>query len=328
MPNPVIVDVIRGGLVESRHTGAIAVVDAAGRLLFSAGDIAVPVYPRSAIKALQCVPLIDSGAADRFGFTAEEIALACSSHNGEATHVKVARSMLAKSASAEQHYECGVQWPMRIEEQRALASTGGQPDQVHNNCSGKHAGMLALARMLGAAPADYVKIDHPVQQAVAAAIAGYCDVDPAALAHGIDGCSVPTWAYPLRNMALGFARLTTTATGQRIIAAVRQHPLMVAGTGRFDTQLMQALPRVFAKVGAEGVYCGCVADAGIGIALKCDDGSTRAAEAAFAKVLSALDCWSAAEQASLAKFTVVTLRNWRQIPIGEVRAVSLFNDRI
>jgi L-asparaginase II len=328
MPNPVIVEVSRGGLVESRHTGAVVVVDAAGRLLFSAGDVARPVFPRSAIKAFQCVPLIDSGAADRFGFTPEEIALACASHNGEAAHVKVARSMLAKSASAEQHYECGVQWPMRIEEQRALAGSGGHPAQVHNNCSGKHAGMLALAHMLGAASTDYVKIDHPVQLAVAAAIARYCDVDPAALAHGIDGCSVPTWAFPLRNMALGFARLTTTATGQRIIAAVRQHPFMVAGTGRFDTQLMLALPRVFAKVGAEGVYCGCIADAGIGIALKCDDGGTRAAEAAFAQALSGLDCWSPAERATLAKFTVVPLHNWRQIPVGEIRAVSLAGEGI
>lgn len=322
MPNPIIAEVTRGDTVESRHSGAYAVVDAAGKLLRSGGDITAPVFPRSAIKAFQCVPLIDSGAADRFGFTEEEIALTCASHNGEPEHVRVARSMLAKAETPETCYECGVHWPMRAEAQQELARTGGAPDQVHNNCSGKHSGMLALARQLGAAPADYVKIEHPVQQAVAKAIASYCDVDPAKLAWGIDGCSVPTWAFPLRNMALGFARLTGTPTGRRITDAVQKHPFMVAGTGRFDTRLMQALPRVFVKVGAEGVYCGCIPHAGIGIALKCDDGGTRAAEVAMAGVLAALDVWTAEERATLKTFIRVPMTNWRKIPVGEVRAVA------
>jgi L-asparaginase II len=322
MPNPIIAEVTRGDTVESRHSGAFAVVDAAGKLLRSAGDIAAPVFPRSAIKAFQCVPLIESGAADRFGFTDEEIALTCASHNGEPEHVRVARSMLAKAETPETCYECGVHWPMRAETQQELARTGGAPDQVHNNCSGKHAGMLALARQLGATTADYVKIEHPVQQAVAKAIATYCDVKPAKLNWGIDGCSVPTWAFPLRNMALGFARLTTTPTGQRITDAVRKHPFMVAGTARFDTRLMQALPRVFVKVGAEGVYCGCIPHAGLGIALKCDDGGTRAAEVALAGVLLSLDVWTPEEQAILQGFTSVAMKNWRQIHVGDVRAVS------
>jgi L-asparaginase II len=322
MPNPIIAEATRGGIVESRHSGAFAVVDTAGKLLRVAGDIAVPIFPRSAVKAFQCVPLIESGAADRFGFSDEEIALACASHNGEPEHVRVARSMLAKAETVETCYECGVHWPMRAETQQELARTGGTPDQVHNNCSGKHAGMLALARQLKADTTDYVKIDHPVQQAVAKAIANYCDVDPAKLVHGIDGCSVPTWAFPLRNMALGFARLTTTPAGRRITDAVRQHPFMVAGTGRFDTRLMQALPRVFVKVGAEGVYCGCIPHAGIGIALKCDDGGTRAAEVATAGVLSSLDVWTAEERAVLKGFVQVPLTNWRKSHVGDVRAVA------
>jgi L-asparaginase II len=320
--NPVIAEVTRGGIVESRHTGAFAVVDAAGKLLRSGGDITAPVFPRSAIKAFQCVPLIESGAADRFGFTDDEIALSCASHNGEPAHVSVARAMLAKAETPETCYECGVHWPMRAETQHELARSGGAPDQVHNNCSGKHAGMLALARQLGAPMAGYVNIDHPVQQAVATAIATYCDVDPAKLAWGIDGCSVPTWAFPLRNMARGFAWLTTTPVGRRITDAVRQHPFMVAGTGRFDTRLMQAVPRTFVKVGAEGVYCGCIPHAGIGIALKCDDGGTRAAEVAMAGVLSSLDVWTAEEQAILEGFVQVPLTNWHKIHVGDVRAVA------
>jgi L-asparaginase II len=322
MTNPIIAEVTRGGIVESRHTGAFAVVDAAGRLVISSGDIAAPVFPRSAVKAFQCVPLIESGAADRFGMTAEELALACASHNGEPDHVRVARAMLAKSDTSEACYECGIHWPMREGAAHDLARSGGAPDQVHNNCSGKHAGMLALARQLGASSAGYVAIDHPVQQAVAAALSRYCDVEPAALTWGIDGCSVPTWAFPLRNMALGFARLTTTPTGQRIISAVRAHPFMVAGTGRFDTRLMQAVPRVFAKVGAEGVYCGCIAHAGLGIAVKCDDGGTRAAEAAFAGVLLGLDVWSADERSALTGFAASALTNWRKVHVGDVRAVT------
>ena len=323
MLNPPIAEVTRGGIVESRHTGALAVVDAAGRLVRAVGDVVAPVFPRSAIKAFQCVPLIETGAADRFGFSAEEIALACASHNGEPAHVRVARAMLAKAELPETCYECGVHWPMRAETQQALARSGGAPDQVHNNCSGKHAGMLALSRQLNAPTTDYVKIDHPVQQAVARTIASYCDVDPAKLSWGIDGCSVPTWAMPLRQMALGFARLTKTPAGQRITDAVRQHPFMVAGTGRFDTRLMQALPRVFVKVGAEGVYCGCIPHAGLGIALKCDDGGTRAAEVAVAGVLASLDVWTPEERATLRDFSTVAMHNWRQIHVGDIHAVGL-----
>ena len=320
MPNPVIAEVTRGGIVESRHTGAFAVVDGAGKLIRSAGDFAAPIFPRSAIKAFQCVPVIESGAADRFGFTEEELALACSSHNGEPDHVRVARSMLKKAQNGEEHYECGAHWPYLAEAQHDLVRHGSGPMQVHNNCSGKHAGMLALSRQLGADPRDYVKIEHPVQQAIAKAIAEYCDVDVGTLTWGIDGCSVPTWAYPLSNMALGFAKLTETATGKRIIAAVRKYPFMVAGTGRFDTKLMELLPRVFVKTGAEGVYCGCIPHANIGIALKCDDGAGRAAETAMASLLASLDVWTVEEKAILQTFTHAALTNWRHIHVGDVHA--------
>ena len=323
MPNPIIAEVTRGGIVESRHSGAFAIVDGAGKLVQSAGGIAAPIFPRSAIKAFQCVPVIDSGAADHFGFTEEEIALACASHNGEAEHVRVARSMLKKVGVVEDDYECGAHWPMRREAQHDIVRAGGDCLAVHNNCSGKHAGMLALSRQLGANPRDYVKIDHPVQRAIAAAIADYCDVDVASLTWGIDGCSVPTWAFPLRNMALGFARLTRCVTGQRIIEAVRKHPFMVAGTGRFDTDLMRAVPRAFVKTGAEGVYCGCIPHANIGIALKCDDGAGRAAETAMASLLASLDVWAPEEKKKLQGFTHSDLSNWRHIHVGDVHAATI-----
>lgn len=329
MPNPVIAEVTRGGVVESRHTGAYAIVDAAGKLVASAGDIAQAVFPRSAIKAFQCLPLIESGAADRFGFTDEELALACASHGGEAPHVRVAGSMLSKAGMSETQYECGVHWPYELSAQHELVRHAQEPRAIHNNCSGKHAGMLALARQLDAPVEGYSRIDHPVQRTVARTLSEICDVDIDAQPHGIDGCSVPTWAIPLRNLALGFARFGSGATLDeprkaacgRIIAAVRAHPFMVAGTNRFCTRVMQKVPRAFVKTGAEGVFCGAVPHAGLGIALKCDDGASRASEAAMAAVLASLPVWSDVERQALKTFAETDLSNWRKIHVGDVHAL-------
>lgn len=327
MSNPVIAEVTRGGIVESRHTGAYAVVDAAGKVIHSAGDIDAPVFPRSAIKAFQCLPVFESGAAGRFGFTDEEVALACASHSGEPEHVRAARSMLAKAGNAEDLYECGAHWPGETQALYAMIRERKEPGAIHNNCSGKHAGMLALARRLGADPHGYTAISHPVQQAIAKTIGELCDVDVSRQPCGIDGCSVPTWAIPLRQLALGFARFASgtgltasrQAAAQRIIAAIRAHPFMVAGTGRFCTRLMTEVPRAFVKTGAEGVFCGCVLHAGIGIALKCDDGASRASEAAMAAVLARLDVWTEEEKSKLQGFAHTDLKNWRKLHVGELR---------
>jgi L-asparaginase II len=329
MPNPVIAEVTRGGVVESRHTGAYAVVDASDKLIASAGDITQAVFPRSAVKAFQCLPLIESGAADHFGFNDEELALACASHNGEAGHIRVASNMLAKAGLSETQYECGAHWPHDLASQHDMARRDEEPRAIHNNCSGKHAGMLALAQELGAPAEGYTLIDHPVQRAVARTISDLCDVDIAALPHGIDGCSVPTWAIPLRNLALGFARFGSGVTFdekrkaacRRIIEAVRAHPFMVAGTNRFCTRVMQAVPRAFVKTGAEGVFCGAIPHAGLGIALKCDDGATRASEAAMAAIMASLPVWTDAEQRALKAFAQTDLSNWRKISVGDVHAL-------
>lgn len=324
MPNPVIAEVMRGGIAESRHRGSYAIINQNGHVTQSAGDIGAAVYPRSAIKAFQCLPVIETGAADRFGFTGEDIALACSSHRGEAEHVRAARSMLAKAGNDESLYECGAHWPTEIHAHTAAIRSCGEPLAVHNNCSGKHAGMLALARQLNADPHDYVKRGHPVQRAIAKAMGDICDCDLDQQPWGIDGCSVPTWAIPIRNIALGFARLCAPANpaGLRIIAAVRANPFMVSGTAGFDTELMKAVPRVFVKGGAEGVHCGCVPHAGLGIAIKCDDGAGRAGEVALASVLLGLDVWTAEEKVALKRFAQHDLENWRKISVGTVRAVS------
>jgi L-asparaginase II len=329
MPNPVIVEVTRGGVVESRHTGAYVVMDASGKIVSSAGDIDQAVFPRSAVKAFQCLPLVESDAADHFGLSDEELALACASHNGEGAHVRAAASMLAKAGMTETQYECGAHWPLDQASQHDMARRDEEPRAIHNNCSGKHAGMLALARELGAPASGYTLIDHPVQRAIARTMSELCALDIDAQPHGIDGCSVPTWAIPLRNLALGFARFGSGATlgekrkaaCRRIIDAVRAHPFMVAGSNRFCTRVMQAVPRAFVKTGAEGVFCGAIPHAGLGIALKCDDGAGRASEATMAAVMASLPVWSDAEQRALKAFSETDLSNWRKIHVGDVHAV-------
>ena len=323
MNNPIIAEVTRGSIVESRHHGSYVVCDAKGKVVVSAGDVSMPIYPRSAIKAFQCLPMIESGAADAFGFTDEEIALCCASHSGEPEHVRVAKSILAKCQVDETCYECGAHYPSSKEATYELVRHGEKPQQIHNNCSGKHAGMLALARQLGIDSKDYVKLDHPVQRAIAKTIEKLCEVDLSKAPVGIDGCSVPTWAIPLHNMALGFAKLCdgTHAPYQRIIRAARNHPFMIAGSGRFDTRVMQAVPRLFMKFGAEGVFCGSIPHAGLGFALKCDDGAARAVEVAMISVALKLDVWTLDEREKLTGFHHETMKNWRKIEVGEVHGM-------
>jgi L-asparaginase II len=331
MVNPVLVEVSRGGIVESRHTGAFAVVDSSGKTLSARGDIDLAIFPRSAIKAFQCLPVVESGAADEYGFSDAEIALACASHSGEAEHIRLARSMLAKAGNREDDYECGAHWPQATEAFHHLIRAGAQPSPVHNNCSGKHAAMLALARKLGVDTRGYTSREHPVQRAIARTISALCEVDADALACGIDGCSVPTWAIPIRKLALGFARFGSgdglpearRTAAARITGAVRDFPFMVAGTDRYCTKLMQMVPRAFVKTGAEGVFCSAVPHAGLGIALKCDDGANRASEVLMAAILAGLPVWSELEYDALRFFSHADLWNWRKLRVGEIRVVDM-----
>lgn len=330
MDNPVLVEVTRGGEVESRHRGAFAVADAQGRLLSAVGDADHAVFPRSAIKIFQALPLVESGAADAFGFTQGELALACASHGGEPRHVETAASMLRKAGFVAGDLECGAHWPFFDEAAHDLAASGAEPSALHNNCSGKHAGMLALARHLGVQAAGYVERDHQVQRTIAATMGEICETDLATAPCGVDGCSVPTWSMPLANLARGLARLASPdglAQGRaeaaaRLFAACAAEPFLVAGTGRMCTRIMSAVPRAFVKVGAEGVYCAAVPHAGLGIALKCDDGASRAAEAMVAAILARLSVFSDDERGRLAAFECQPVLNRRGTHVGDVRAVA------
>jgi L-asparaginase II len=332
MTNPVLAEVVRGGAVESRHEGAIAVFDGDGKNWFSVGDIARPVFPRSAVKVIQALPLVESGAADAFGFGDKELALACASHNGEAAHADLALAMLGRTGLDETALECGAHWPSYQEATVALARSGRSASALHNNCSGKHAGFVCACRHMGLDHRGYVKIGHDYQRLIAETMTEVTgarhDPDNA----GIDGCSIPTYAIPLSNLAQGFARLATgqglgparAEAARRLFAACMAEPFYVAGTARADTNMMKAAKgRVFVKVGAEGVYCGAVPELGLGFALKIDDGAGRAAEAAVAGLLARLLKDDAELSATFTGMSSVTMKNWNGIEVGQVRAASL-----
>jgi len=330
MTNPVLVEVTRGPLVESRHRGAVAVADADGATVLALGDVAMPVFPRSAIKALQALPLIEEGAAERYRFGDEELALACASHSGEPAHVAIVERMLAKAGLNASTLRCGAHWPISQAAAAALARTGA-PSALHNNCSGKHAGFLCVACAMDVDHADYFRPDHPVQRRVRAVIEDFTGAVLTQEVCAIDGCSVPTWAVPLNNLARGFAKF---GTGQglsrrrgeaaaRLRQACADQPWFVAGTGRFCTEIMQLFgQRVFVKTGAEGVYCAALPEQGLGIAIKCDDGAGRAASAITAALIARFLPLTDAERAALAPHIAPSLGNWNGIEVGAIRVTD------
>jgi L-asparaginase II len=293
--NPVLVEVLRGEQVESRHRGAVAVVEANGRVVVEIGDTAQPVFPRSAVKAIQALPLIESGAANAYGFGDRELALSCASHNGEPEHVAIAKAMLAKASLDETALECGSHWPSSHEATLALARMGKSPNQLHNNCSGKHSGFLCTCVRSNMDTRNYTNFRHPIQKLIREVMQEVTGAAHEAENSATDGCSIPTYAVPISALALGFAKMATgvglgwqrAAAAKRLLAACMAEPFLVAGTGSADTRLMKLAPgRIFVKVGAEGVYCAAVPPLGLGIALKCDDGAIRAAEVMIAATLA------------------------------------------
>jgi L-asparaginase II len=327
MSNPILVEVLRGTLVESRHTGAVAVVDAGGKPVLALGDVETPIYPRSAVKALQALPLVESGSADLYGLGLEELALACASHSGEPGHVVTALRMLSAAGLDPSALKCGAHWPIHQPSAQALARGGGTAGAVHNNCSGKHAGFLCVACATGADTAHYTEPSYPVQRLVRHTIESLTGVPLAQDDCAIDGCSAPAWALPLVSLARGFARFGAgvglTADRARAAARLRDacaaHPWHVAGTGRFCTQIMERFgARIFVKTGAEGVYCAALPEQGLGVAVKCDDGAGRAAEVMMAGTLLRM-ARSITDFGGLELLARVTLRNWNGIAVGAVR---------
>ena len=329
--NPLLVEVTRGNQVESYHRASLAVVDAAGAVVLRAGDTQRPVYARSAIKSLQAIALVESGAADAFDVSEAELALACASHSGEPRHVAAVTAWLARIGLGVDDLECGPQLPGHEPSLIALLAGGGEATQAHNNCSGKHTGFLTLARHLGVPTRGYVTYEHPVQQRILGVLEAMTGIDLGSAPRGIDGCGIPVIGIPLGNMALAMARLgapddqpeARQAACARLRQAVAAHPFNVAGSGRFDTRVMEATgDKAFIKTGAEGVYCGAFPELGLGVAIKVDDGAGRAAEIIMARLLGRFGVLGEDQAAALGGIFTAPITNRAGLTVGEVRPAA------
>ena len=332
-----LVEVKRGSITESRHRGHIVVVDPEGNIIASLGTPENVTYLRSSAKPFQAMPLLTSGAADRFGFTDREVALACGSHNGEPIHTELAASMLKKIGLGVEALHCGAHEPYGVEAALALRAHGEQPNALHNNCSGKHAGMLAVALHIGASIENYEGPENPVQKAIAEVVSQFSGVAVTDMAIGVDGCGAPVFGMTMKAMALAYARLVsppasfdkkTRAACERIVRVMSAYPELIGGTSnRLDTELMRAAPRrLVSKVGAEGVYTAGIKPSeewpqGFGVAIKIEDGDDKRARPTV--VLEALRQLGVLRDESLeavAKYAFFPVTNRRGDVVGEISA--------
>ncbi len=317
--------VTRGDAVESSHRVHAAVVDASDRLLGAAGDPGFVTYWRSCAKPFQVMPLIESGGFDAFGWGGEELALSCASHGGEPEHVAIVESMLATLGLEEGDLACGPQEPLSPRGARIARESGVRIKRTHNNCSGKHTAMLALAKHKGWPISNYERVDHPVQMAIINQVGLWCGLRPSQITVGVDGCGAPVFGMPLDRMARAYARLGCAAgRGEeipaRVTAAMGKYPFLVGGTERLDSTIIEETRgRVITKVGAEGVHSAIIVDAGIGIALKVEDGSPRAQQPALIRILQELDALPDPLPPALAELVSRPIRNSRGEVVGEIR---------
>ncbi|WP_229743441.1 asparaginase [Aliidongia dinghuensis] len=333
-PAPVLVEIVRGAMVESRHRGAFAVVDAAGKIVRSAGAVDQPVFPRSAIKPLQALPLLETGAADKYGLGAEELALACASHHGEPVHVQKVSAWLCRIGMGEGDLECGAHLPTDVPSAQALIRGSQPPSQLHNNCSGKHTGFLCTAACLGEDHRGYIEAEHPVMRRVITAVGDMTGTDMARAPAGRDGCGIPVIGLTLQAMAQGMARMADPtglhderrAASTRILDAMAAHPLLVDGTGGLAVEVMLvAGDQVRLKPGAEGVFCAALPKLGLGLALKIEDGAGRAAEVAVAALLDRLGCFTDDQRMALHPFLLPKIKNVAGVEVGVMRPAAAFD---
>ena len=322
----------RGGVVESVHTGSVAVVDRHGRLLFGAGDPSSLTFTRSALKPLQALPFVAGGGVERFGYSVPQVALLCASHSGEPRHVDAVADMLVRAGNSADELQCGTHAPGYFE----LAGERAPPppwSPLAHNCSGKHSGMLAYCTQCGLPKQDYLAPDHPMQQAIRQAVARFAQVPEEQLAMGIDGCSAPNYAMPLANLALAFAKLATGemdadygAAPRTLARAMVTHPEMVSGEHRNDLALMRAGRGDWVtKVGAEGVQTIGIASRGWGIAIKVADGAARGLHPASVAVLEQLELLDDAARLELAAWGRPDIRNYRGTVTGDVHGVVVLD---
>ena len=325
-------EVLRGGRVESRHLGSIAVCDAGGRLVASAGDPETAAFWRSSMKPIQAMALVESGALEALRLGEEALALACASHNGEPLHVAVVDAMLGAAGLTPRHLGCGIHPPFSDPKNASayedMLARGERPDARHNNCSGKHAGMLVACKHRALPLDSYLDPAHPHQARIRALVSAMSGAAPEALIPGVDGCSAPVYALTLSQMATAFARLANPPAGlapicRRIVKAMTGHPALIHGTGGFDSDLMAAAgDRVLSKRGAEGVACMALLRQGWGVAIKAADGAGRATPPAAVEVLRQLGILDPKDLSALAGHARSVLRNSAHRVVGEIRTAA------
>lgn len=329
--NPVLVQLWRGKDVESQHRGAWVLTDASGAILDGAGRFEAPIFTRSSVKCLQALPLLETGAAARFGFDDADVALALSSHNAEPCHTERVERTLARLGLDVQALRCGPQPPVDPDARRKLREERRSATALHNNCSGKHAGFLALALHLGVAPARYLDPESASQRLVRKAVADLTDVDVAELGCAIDGCSAPTFRMPLRALATAFARVSSpsglaplrAAACERMLDSVARNPVLLAGSHqRLCTDIARVSGgRLFPKIGGEAVYALGVRGRERALAVKIDDGAGRALHAVVVALLRRFDLATSAELEQLAAWEERTVRNWAGLEVGRTEVL-------
>ncbi|MBM3501331.1 MAG: asparaginase [Armatimonadetes bacterium] len=320
----------RSGAIENEFHGYAAVADADGRLVGWVGDPGARFYLRSSAKPLQALSVVASGAHEAWGMTPKELAVCCASHSGSLEHQETVLGLLAKAGLSEEHLLCGTHMPGDADAARSLATRGAKPTPVHNNCSGKHAGMLVTARHLGASLDDYLSLDHPVQQAILGNLSRLTGLELDAIHIGVDGCGAPVHNLPLRAMATAFARLASRrglpeglrGAALAVRRAVSAQPHMVAHRGHFNSELLAAFGGdCVAKAGAEALFCAGFAASGLGIAVKIGDGSFRAMPPIVLRILRQMGL-SPKPLAALAPFERLPVHNCRNEAVGWVEATD------
>jgi len=330
--NPVLTRVWRGAHVESQHRGAWVLVDSAGHVLDGAGEAEQPVFARSSIKSLQALPLCETGAAERFGYSDDELALALASHDGEPIHTERVERLLHRLGLGLEHLQCGPQAPGSAAARDALRKAGAEPTALHNNCSGKHTGFLALSKHLGVDPAQYLDPDSPTQRLVRQAVEELSGASGTQIATAVDGCSAPTFRLPLARLATAIARVANPqglgrerrAACERMQRSVAAYPELIAGTRkRLCTDLARASGgRLFPKIGGEAVYLIGAVGRDRGLAIKVDDGSYRGFEALIVELCQRWSWLDASQAAALDAWRARTLTNWAGRSVGHVEVVA------
>ena len=317
----------RGGVVESRHRVHAAVVDDRDALAAGAGEPRRFTHWRSCAKPFQVMPLLRSGGFDDLHWGDDELALACASHGGEPEHVAIAERMLSAIGLEEGDLACGPHEPLSNRGAKLLRDAGERPTRLHNNCSGKHAAMLACAHTAGWPMFGYERSAHEVQKCCLASVAHWTGLDTGDIGIAVDGCGVVEFAMPLENMARAYSRLARAAASDglpsRVLGAMQSRPFLVGGSDRFDSILIEETDgRIVAKIGAEGVHSVAILDQGVGIAVKVEDGSQRAQFPAIIRLLQLLDALPGTLSPRLEEFLRRQIRNTRGETVGEIAPIS------